>query len=64
MVEPETPRCIVCGREVTVEDEKISFAPVSIEWWWCDNPPEAPRVEYVLYRHNACRARRPSRAAH
>ena len=25
MVEPETPRCIVCGREVTVEDEKISF---------------------------------------
>jgi hypothetical protein len=55
--EPETPRCVVCGNDITLRDDKIVFGPVSL---WSDDQPEGPRLEYVLYSHRACRAGRVS----
>jgi len=60
--EPQTPRCVVCGNDVTVEDDKIVFGPLVVGW--DDDPPDVPRVEYVLYSHRACRAGRVSSSTH
>ena len=50
-----TPKCVVCGNDVTAEDDKIVFGPLIVGW--SDDPPEAPpAAEYVLHSHKACRA--------
>lgn len=54
--EPETPRCVVCGWQVTEGDDKIVFGPLLVGW--SDETPGDTRVEYVLYSHKACRAGR------